>query len=260
MPTVSPTPRLALSARVAGVPVVDAVYPAGHRYPYHCDGHLRVSIVLGGALGEEARGQEATASAASVVVKPGDVRHRNTFGPQGARLLSVVDPTPLLEGYDGRGLDGWRWHHGGPVSRAAVQFVHSVRTAPEDAEDDLWDLLGSVTAERRLPRATPSWLTQARARLDDEATSPPSVATLAADADVHPVSLARAFRRAFGCAPTAYRRRLRVRVATSLLASTTVPAAEVALEAGFADQSHMCRDVRTELGTTPSRLRALLGA
>ena len=86
------------------------------------------------------------------------------------------------------------------------------------------------------------------------------MASLAADADVHPVSLARAFRRAFGCSPTAYRRRVRVRAATGLLASTALPAVEVAFAAGFADQSHMCRDVRTEFGTTPSRLRALLGA
>ena len=156
MPDSRPTPRLALSTRVAGVSVVDAVYPAGHEYPYHCDGHPRISIVLGGSLREEARGQDVTASAASVVVKPADVRHRNVFGPQGARLLSVVAPAPLLKGHDGWGLDRWRWHHAGSVGRAALQFVHSVRTAPEDAEDGLWDLLGSVTSAQRLVGPIPS--------------------------------------------------------------------------------------------------------
>ncbi len=122
-------------------------------------------------------------------------------------------------------------------------------------------MLGSVVAPTgAASKAVPPWVLRARERLDDEATAAPSVATLAADADVHPVSLARAFRRAFGCSPTAYRRRLRVRAATGLLASTPLPAVEVALAAGFADQSHMCRDVRTELGTTPGRLRTLLRA
>ena len=258
-------PYLTLSTRVAGVPVVDAVYPEGHTYPFHCDGRPRISVVLGGALLEEAEGQEVTASAASVVVKPADVRHRNTFGPEGARLLSVVAPTPLLRGYDGRGLDRWRWYHAGPVGRAAVRFVRAVRHTPEEAEDDLWGLLDAITAgpPARRPRPVPPWLLRARERLDDEVAGDrptPSVTALAGDADVHPVALARAFRREFGCSPTAYRRRLRVRKATALLSSTGLTAVEVALAAGFADQSHMCRDVRTELGTTPGRLRRALRA
>ena len=265
MPEPRSKPRIALSTRVAGVPVVDAVYPSGHTYPFHCDGQPRISVVLGGALLEEAEGEEVTASAASVVVKPADVRHRNTFGPHGARLLSVVAPTPLLHGYDGRGLDRWRWHHAGAVGQAAVRFVRAVRYSPEDAEDDLWGLLGALDSDTpgRRPSSVPSWLHHARERLDDEAASDrptPSVAALAADASVHPVALARAFRRAFACSPTAYRRRLRVRKATGLLSSTELPAAEVALAAGFADQSHMCRDVRAELGTTPGRLRRALRA
>lgn len=253
-----PAPRLSLSTRVAGVSVLDAVYPGGHAYPFHCDERPRISVVLGGALLEEARGQEVTASAASVVVKPADVRHRNTFGPNGARLLSVVAPNALLAG---DGLEVWRWHHGGPVGRAAVRFVHAVRNTPTDAEDDLWSLLDAVTATDPTSRtAAPSWLLQTKERLEDEVVSGPSIASLAADADVHPVALARAFRRAFGCPPTVYRRRLRVRAATGLLASSTVPMAEIALEAGFADQSHMCREVRADLGMPPGRLRALLSA
>ena len=253
-------PQLALSTHVGGASVVDAVYPAGHAYPFHCDGQPRVSVVLGGSLLEEARGQEVTATAASVVVKPADVRHRNVFGPSGARLLSVVAPTRLLDGYDGGGLDLWRWHHAGPVGQAAVRFVRAVRYAPEDAEDELLALLGAALEPDTGPRTVPPWLLRARERLDDEVAPGPSVASLAADADVHPVAFARAFRRAFGCAPTAYRRRSRVRAATGLLASTDLPAAEVALATGFADQSHLCRDVQTEYGTSPGRLRRLLSA
>ena len=249
MPT--PRPSFALVAHVAGAPVWDGAYPPGYRYAPHCDHAPRVSIVLQGALREEARGTDETATAASVVVKPADVRHRNEFGPVGARLLSVA----LTDGL-APGLDRWRWHHAGPVGAAALQFARSVRHVPAEAEDALWSLLEALGGAVDHPEAVAPWLLRAKERMDDEGPGASSVADLAAEADVHPVSLARAFRRAFGCAPTAYRRRLRVRRAADLLASTDAPAAQVALEAGFADQSHMCRDVRADLGLTPGQLRA----
>ncbi len=252
-------PTLSLATHVAGLAVTDAVYPAGHRYPFHCDAHSRVSIVLGGSLREESCGEDVYASAASVVVKPADAEHRDTFGPEGARLLSIVAPDGWVtdEASAARVLGRWRWHHAGPVGAAALRFVRSVREG-ETVEDDLWDLIGAVSETARGASLVPSWLLRVRERMDDEPPQALSVATLAQGAGVHPVSLARAFRRAFGCSPSAYRRRQRVRAAADRLASSDTPAALVALDAGFADQSHMCRDLRAELGLSPGRVRALL--
>ena len=247
-----PFPTFSALGHVAGAAVADGRYPPGHRYAPHCDGRPRISVVLQGAVMEEARGEEAFASAASVVVKPADVRHANAFGPDGARLVSAILPEALWTD----ALDRWRWHHAGPVGGAALRFARALRQSPAEAEDDLWALLAAVTDDGTAG-PVPPWLRRARERMDDEPVAGPSVAALAADADVHPVSLARAFRRAYGCAPTTYRRRLRVRRAADLLASSDAPAAHVALDAGFADQSHMCRDVRAELGLTPGQLRAL---
>lgn len=249
-------PAFADVARLGDAVVFDGAYPPGHRFEPHTDGRPRISVVLRGAVKEEARGREEVASAASVVVKPADVRHRNAFGPEGARLVSVVLPEALW----GDGLDDWRWHHAGPAGGAGLRFVRSLHQSPEAAEDHLWALLAAVAAERDGPGPVAPWLLRAKEHMDDAPADAPSVAALAADADVHPVSLARAFRRAFGVAPTTYRRRLRVRRAADLLASSDAPAAQVALDAGFADQSHMCRDVRAELGLTPGQLRALPAA
>jgi AraC family transcriptional regulator len=73
---------------------------------------------------------------------------------------------------------------------------------------------------------------------------------------MHPVSLARAFRRAHGCSITWYRRRSRVRRAADLL-TTAMPLADVAMESGFTDQSHFCRVFKVETGLTPSVYRRL---
>jgi len=71
---------------------------------------------------------------------------------------------------------------------------------------------------------------------------------------VHPVHLAAAFRRHFGCTPGAYLRRARVERAAAML-KRRLSLAEVALRCGFADQSHMTHAFRRTLGVTPGMLR-----
>ena len=253
-------PSFSAVTRLAGTLVAGGVYPAGYRYAPHCDERPRISIVLQGALLEEVRSEAVYASAASVVVKPAHVRHGNTFGPDGARLLSVVGPAGLLPELGEASLDRWRWHHGGAPAQAALRFVRALQVAPAEAEDEVWSLFAALVsaAEASSCDATlPDWLRRTKEQLDDAPTASPSVAALAAQADVHPVSLARAFRRHFGCSPSGYRRRQRVRAAAHRLATTADPAVQIALDAGFADQSHMCRDVRAELGLTPRQVRAV---
>jgi AraC-like DNA-binding protein len=64
----------------------------------------------------------------------------------------------------------------------------------------------------------------------------------------------RAFRQAYGLAPSEYQRQLRVRTARRLL-SRGVPPAAAAAEAGFADQAHLTRWFRRYYGITPGAYR-----
>ena len=54
--------------------------------------------------------------------------------------------------------------------------------------------------------------------------------------------------------------RLRARAALERLAEGEQNLARLAAELGFADQSHLCRVVRSETGATPAALRAALAA
>ena len=71
----------------------------------------------------------------------------------------------------------------------------------------------------------------------------PSLTELAAEAGVHPGHLARAFRQRFGLTVCQYSRSLRLEWAASQLAGDAT-LVEVALQAGFADQSHFTREFR----------------
>lgn len=68
-------------------------------------------------------------------------------------------------------------------------------------------------------------------------------------------SLTAQFRRQMGQSPYAYVVERRVALAEVLLQTSELPIAEVALAAGFSDQSHLSRHIRAHRGTTPRRLR-----
>jgi AraC family transcriptional regulator len=109
-------------------------------------------------------------------------------------------------------------------------------------------------------RGRPRWLDEARAALNERfRESSLRVTDLAAAQGVHPVSLARAFRRHFGLTPADYVRRLRLEEARRRVEQGREPLADVALACGFADQSHLTRAFRGRFGTTPGRRRKALG-
>ncbi len=66
----------------------------------------------------------------------------------------------------------------------------------------------------------------------------------------------RKFRQSFHVTPQHYLRKLRVRMACRALVFTTQSFAAVAVECGFADQSHFNHEFRRQMGRTPRAYRA----
>ena len=61
----------------------------------------------------------------------------------------------------------------------------------------------------------------------------------------------RGFRALYGVSPTRYRVEARARRAWKLIMAGDLSLAEAALTAGYADQAHMCREVKALTGHTP---------
>ena len=66
---------------------------------------------------------------------------------------------------------------------------------------------------------------------------------------------ARAFKQSAGMPPHRFVLQSRVERVKHLLLETELPVAQIAVAAGFADQSHCCRCFREIVGITPSRFR-----
>lgn len=115
-----------------------------------------------------------------------------------------------------------------------------------------------AAASRRpetLDRRAPAWLDDARQLIRARAHEPMKVADIAAAIGLHPVHLARSFRRHLGVSPGDVLRRARVGRAVKLLRSDDGRIADIAVECGFCDQADLTKAFRRELGTTPAALR-----
>ena len=120
------------------------------------------------------------------------------------------------------------------------------------------EILGSFTGLQFAGRTAPSWFSRVKDQLHSQFHENIRIGDLAAEAGVHPVHLARVFRRQEGLTPGDYVQKLRIRAACELLIHHETPLAGVATECGFADQSHFSRTFKKIMRATPSQFRSLL--
>lgn len=72
---------------------------------------------------------------------------------------------------------------------------------------------------------------------------------------LHPMTVAKKFRRLIGCSIGEFRQRMRVERAFYRLIKTSTPLSQISMVCGYADQSHMTRSFRRYFDVTPAQLR-----
>ncbi|MEJ7601726.1 MAG: helix-turn-helix transcriptional regulator [Kofleriaceae bacterium] len=215
----------------------------------HDDAHF--ILLLDGHYLSTARGAGHLHAEPALIYNPPGTTHQDTFPERCGRFvgISISQPELVPEGGAFRIWD--------PVALdLAHRLAHATaHDAPDLAFEALCLELVGCFSHARHDRSPPAWLATVRELLHDRACDEPTMREVADHAGVHPVYLARAFRRYFGCTPAAYVRRCRVERAAVLVRTTALPLAEIAATCGFVDQSHFTRAFAKSLATSPGAYR-----
>lgn len=135
------------------------------------------------------------------------------------------------------------------------EFEHNDSISSLAVEGLSLELLAGLLRSRQIGKAIPSWLKRIRCLIHDRLRSALDLSTLAQEAGIHPVYLVQCFRKHFHCTPGKYQRQLRVELVKEKLLATNHSLAEIALQVGFADQSHLTRVFKLHTGLTPAVFR-----
>ena len=237
------------------------VYYAPHTMmKQHRHDVAQFSVLLSGTVREITNKGSVDSNAMLMEFKPANFCHANEFGPDGALLLSInIDPDDenLKDEFH---FDQWRIRRGASCQAEWAMLAHKILSC--DAEDAgeleviTHDLLAELAEECDAVErhSAPDWLLRAREAIIETEDSIQSVAD---DAGVHRVHLARSFRRCFGQPIGHFRRERRLAKAVKFLTHDDIAPGPASFAAGFSDQSHLTRSLRAAFGLTPAALRSI---
>ena len=233
----------------------------GYRFGTHTHEQPHVCFIIEGTLVERDGRRRRRMPAGAGRLSPAGDTHELAVGDGRPLRCLVLSIAP--DGFDESDetlRDGRRYVAGPGVSDLARRLLAELRLLDDVSPIALEMLateaaaLGAGSPGSRVG-PTPPWLEHVRDRVRDDLRLVPTLADLARDAGVSRAHLARTFRMRYGYTIGSFVRGQRLETARRLILHTELPLATVAYQAGFADQSHMTRLVRSRFGIPPGRLR-----
>jgi AraC family transcriptional regulator len=249
--------RKLAEVRVPGLRVTDAAFPKGAYLPRHTHAGACLSIVYGGGFEEVHDNNSFFLRRGMALFKPAGEAHSDKLASTGSRQY-ILEYEPCTS---------WGPLEKLPVIETTITELNGVaHTLAREAaiRDDLSPFALQAAAleaivvlgRRSAPgqSVAPAWFRRIVSAIDDRVPQRITVQDLAEFGGVHPVYLNRVFRARLGCSASDYLRKKRLQWAAEQL-NAGMPISEVAVAAGFCDQSHFVRAFRAHFGITPRIFR-----
>jgi len=249
--------------RVAAFHLSERHYSGSSQLAKHHHEVAICCIAITGSCNEAYRNRTREIKAFTVDFLPAGESHSLEFRSVGVRAFGIEVPDSSVARMRDYSVELSQSVH----SRAGLASSLMMRLYREFHRSDSASLLAieGLTLEllaemsRERPRAQehrlPKWLGSTKDLLQAHFAERLGLEAIAEAVGVHPVHLAREFRKHFGCTPGDYVRHLRVIYASAQLSKSNKPLAMIASDAGFTDQSHFTRVFKRITHMTPSEYR-----
>jgi len=248
-----------------GLTVTLSKYPPRQAQQWHVHTNPTLFVLIDGLQQDRIRRADFEQRPFTVVFHPTSELHASLVGPQGMLGLNIEYDAIWLERHEltEGDLGGYR-----PLDSvwSRLQTLHLLVDAFQEhahaetnLETNAFELLVPLV-KQSLGRERPDyprWLRRAEEFIHGSFRSPIRLCLAAREVGVHPVHLARVFRRRHGCSVGEYVRALRIAEAGRLIIQQGQPIAQAACEAGFSDHAHLCRCFGRILGFCPNTLRSV---
>ena len=251
---------------VAQLTLADVVYPAGGRLPRHSHERAYFCLIRGGSYTEAYGRRTRECRPMTLVFHPPGEPHAQTFSGSPVASFNVEIGAEWLQRaaeWSGH-LDQPAEFHGDGVAALGLKLFHEFSCDDADSELSIEGLALEILAgctgfhTKTCDEPHPRWLAEARDVLDARFREPLTLRSIAREAGVHPVYFAAAFRRFYHRSVGEYLRWRRLEYVRGRLVDPELSLADIAVDSGFADQSHLTRNFKRFTGRTPGEYRTFL--
>ena len=244
-----------------GFRYAEIVYDMGISQPNHSHRSAFFALSLDGQYWEEVGGKVFECTPHTVIFHPPAVDHAVTVVISTSRcFLLELDTAEIADRYQVRPSATVVHAHGGPMAAALQEIYDEVRVrddcSPLAVQGLLLQLLaGASRSAVELDYASHQTLTQVGNVLRDRFRERLTLEDIASSVGGSPTRVSRLFRTAHRRTIADEQRRLRIEYACQRMHDRATSLAEIAREAGFADQAHFSRAFKRVTGMTPARYR-----
>jgi AraC family transcriptional regulator len=249
----------------AGFRVVERVFPANLQVPQHLHKDAHLVITLRGKYTQRSNGKDLEFEPGTVCFYPAGETHSSFYSPVGARSLHIdIHPEAFDRAREASsGFARTLVCRGGKAVAIGGEIYRECRSldapSPLVLEGLIFQLFGEIS---RVPMQRrhhlPTWLSRADGMIRERFTETLTLSDIAGYVGVHPVHLAREYRKHYQFTVGEQIRRLRVDFARRQISTTECTLADIALASGFSDQSHFTVAFKNYVGTPPSVYRRSL--
>ena len=246
--------------------LMERIYPPRFKTPTHSHKRALFCYVIQGDYTENYGGKTRECKSSTLLFHPPEELHAEHFHDSGGRSLIIeIEPDWLgrVREHQPVAVDS-AYYFGGIMEllakRLYKEFIYRDGASPLIIEGLMLEMMGEASRPGQAGKGSrpPSWLRQAKELLHARFAESLKLSEIASEVGVHPVHLAQTFRKSYRCTVGDYVRELRIQYACHELASSEKSIVDIALSAGFCDQSHFDRTFKRFTGVAPSLYREAL--